>query len=39
MYNSEETTQMLSTPPISNQNTGALVDPRTGELKTHNQLR
>ena len=37
MYNSEETTQLL-TPPISNQNTGALVEPRTGELKSHNQL-
>ena len=39
MYNSEETTQLLTQPPISNQNTGALVEPRTGELKIHNQLR
>jgi hypothetical protein len=31
-YSSEETTQLL-TPPISNQNTGALVEPRTGELQ------
>jgi hypothetical protein len=33
MYNSEETTQLLSPQPISNQNTGALVDSRTGELQ------
>jgi hypothetical protein len=32
MYNSEETTQLL-TPPISNQNTGALANHRTGELQ------
>lgn len=37
MYNSEETTQLLSAPPVLNQNTGALVEPRTGELKAHNQ--
>jgi len=29
---------MLTPPPISNQNTGALVESRTGELKTYNQL-
>jgi len=39
MYNSEETTQLLAPTPISNQNTGALVESRTGELKIHNQLR
>ena len=39
MYNSEETTQLLAPTPISNQNTGALVKSRTGELKIHNQLR
>jgi len=39
VYSGEETTQLLTPPPISNQNTGALVDPRAGELKTHNQLR
>jgi hypothetical protein len=33
MYSGEETTQMLSSPPVPNQNTGALVDPRTGELQ------
>ena len=38
MYSGEETTQLLASPPVSNQNTGALVDARTGELKTHNQL-
>jgi len=38
MYSGEETTQLLSS-PVSNQNTGALVDSRTGELKAHNQLR
>jgi hypothetical protein len=39
MYTGEETTQSLSLPQMSNQNTGAHVDPRTGELNTHNQLR
>jgi hypothetical protein len=39
MYSGEETTQLLASPPVSNQNTGALVDPRTGELKAHKQLR
>jgi len=38
-YNSEETTQLLAQPPISNHNTGALVESRTGELKIQNQLR
>ena len=33
MYSGEETTQLLAPPPISNQNTGALVEPRTGELQ------
>ena len=33
MYSGEETTQLLSSPPASNQNTGALVEPRTGELQ------
>ena len=37
LYSGEETTQLLSTPPILNQNTGALANSRTGELKTHNQ--
>ena len=37
MYAGEETTQLLSPPPIVNQNTGALVDSRTGELQ--NQAR
>ena len=32
MYSGEETTQLLTPPPTSNQNTGALVDSRTGEL-------
>ena len=39
MYSGEETTQLLSTPPISKQKTGARVDSRTGELKTHNRHR
>ena len=40
VYSGEDTTQQLLLPPeITNQNTGALVDPRTGELKTHNQFR
>ena len=33
MYSGEETTQLLTPPPISNQNTGALVRDRTGELQ------
>ncbi|HJT27460.1 MAG TPA: hypothetical protein VJ784_08645 [Pyrinomonadaceae bacterium] len=33
MYNSEETTQLLTPTPISNQNTGALAKHRTGELQ------
>ena len=33
MYSGEETTQLLTPQAISNQNTGALVDPRTGELQ------
>ena len=36
-YAGEETTQLLSPPPIANQHTGALVDSRTGELQ--NQAR
>jgi hypothetical protein len=31
MYSGEETTQLLASPPISKQNTGALVKHRTGE--------
>ena len=38
LYSGEETTQLLTPPQITNQNTGAHVDPRTGELKTHNQF-
>ena len=37
MYSGEETTQLLSPPPISNQSTGALADPRTGELQNRAQ--
>jgi hypothetical protein len=39
MYDGEETTQLLSSPPISSQNTGAHLDSRTGELKAYKQLR
>lgn len=39
LYSGEETTQLLSPSQMSNQNAGAHVDSRTGELKTHNQFR
>lgn len=40
MYSGEDTTRQLLAPPqLANENTGALIDPRTGELKTHNQFR
>ena len=38
MYSGEDTTQQLALPPqMANQNTGALVDPRTGELQNRAQ--
>lgn len=37
-YSDEDTTQQLLLPPELS-NTGALVDSRTGELKTHNHVR
>ena len=37
-YSGEATTQLLPLPQISIPNAGAPVDPRTGELKTPNQL-
>jgi len=37
-YSAEDTTQqLLATPEMLNQNTGAHADNRTGELNTHNQ--
>ena len=38
-YSGEETTQSLLLPQMSDQNTGAHADHRTGELKTHNQFQ
>jgi len=38
-YWGEATTQLLSLPQRSVQNTGADVDPRTGEVKIPNQFR
>ena len=37
-YSDEDTTQQLLL-PREYSNTGALVDSRTGELKTHNHVR
>jgi hypothetical protein len=39
-YSGEDTTQQLLPPPeLLNQNTGAHIDHRTDELKSHNQLQ
>ena len=38
-YWGEATTALLPPPQKPNQNTGAHIDPRTGELKSHKQIR